>query len=279
MTPPAPRFVTPWVRRLLAANAAVYLLTVTLFTGQWFRDAMAFSPAAAADRPWTFGTYLFMHAGLLHLAVNMLVLLMFGPAVERRMGGGAFVRYYLLCGMGAPALAFLMSLFMNVTPFVGASAAVFGIALAFALAWPQARIYIFPLPWPVPVKALVAVLAVMDLAPLVLDPSGGLTQLSHLGGFLLGYAYLKGESLMDRRAAVTVERESEAPVLVAHQQPAAEAAELPPPSPPQRAAASRDDIAREMDRLLDKISQQGMNSLTAAERRFLDEMSRRMRRQ
>jgi hypothetical protein len=155
---------------------------------------------------------------------------------------------------------------------------VFGVALAFALAWPQARIYVFPLPWPVPVKALVAVLAAMDLAPLVLDPAGGLAQLAHLGGFLLGYAYLKGESLMDRRAAVAVERRSEAPVLVAHQ-PAAEAAEVPPPAPPKRAGASRDDIAREMDRLLDKISQEGLSSLTAAERRFLDDMSRQMRRQ
>jgi membrane associated rhomboid family serine protease len=239
---------------------------------------VAFTPTGAADRPWTFVTYLFSHAGLLPLAVNMLVLLMFGPAVEQRMTGGAFLRFYLLCGMGAPALAFLLSLFIDVTPFVGASAAVFGVALAFALAWPHARIFVFPLPWPVPVKALVVALAAMDLAPLVLDPAGGLTQLAHLGGFLLGYAYLKGETLMDRRAAVAVQRPSEAPVLVAHQ-PVAEAADVAPPSTPSRGGPSHDDIAREVDRLLDKISQHGMGSLTAAERRFLDEMSRRLRRQ
>src|SRR5512134_3113890 len=169
MTPPT-AFVTPWVRRLLMANAVVYLLAATVFTGPWFERALAFSPGGAADQPWTFGTYLFVHAGVLHLAVNMLVLLMFGPAVERRMGGGAFLRYYLLCGLGAPAVAFVLSLFIDVAPFVGASAAVFGVALAFALAWPQARIYVFPLPWPVPVQGLVAVLAVLDLAPLVLDP-------------------------------------------------------------------------------------------------------------
>jgi len=86
MTSPSSFFVTPWVRRLLAANVVVYLLSVTVFTGLWFANLVAFSPAGAADRPWTFGTYLFAHAGLLHLAVNMLVLLMFGPAVERRMG-------------------------------------------------------------------------------------------------------------------------------------------------------------------------------------------------
>jgi membrane associated rhomboid family serine protease len=278
MTPATSFFVTPWVRRLLAANVAVYVLAAAVFTGPWFLSATAFSPAGAAQRPWTFGTYLFVHAGLLHLAVNMLVLLMFGPAVERRMGGWGFLRYYVLCGLGAPAVAFAMSLFLDVAPFVGASAAVFGVALAFALAWPQARVYVFPLPWPVPVKALVAVLAVMDLAPLVMEPAGGLAQLAHLGGFMLGYAYLKGESLMERHTAVAVERRSETPVLVTHQ-PVAEAAEAPIERPPNRAGTSGDDIAREMNRVLDKISQQGLASLTAAERRFLDDMSRQMRRQ
>lgn len=278
MTPASSFLVTPWVRRLLAANVVAYLLTVTIFTGPWFVHAVAFSPAGAAGRPWTFGTYMFAHGGLLPLAVNMLVLLMFGPAVERRMGGGGFLRYYLLCGLGAPAVAFAMSLVTGVEPFVGASAAVFGVALAFAMAWPQARIFVFPLPWPVPVKALVAALAALDLAPLVLDPTGGLAQLAHLGGFLLGYAYLKGESLMERRAAVTVERERETPVLVTHQ-PAAESAEAPVERPANRPGPSRDDVAEEMDRVLDKISQHGLASLTAAERRFLDEMSRQMRRQ
>jgi membrane associated rhomboid family serine protease len=276
MKPPT-SFVTPWVRRLLAANAVVYLLAATVFTGPWFQEALAFSPAAAADRPWSFGTYLFVHAGLLHLAVNMLVLLMFGPAVERRMGGGTFLRYYLLCGLGAPAVAFVLSLFIDVAPFVGASAAVFGVALAFALAWPQARVYVFPLPWPVPVKGLVAVLAVLDLAPLVLDPAGGLIQLAHLGGFLMGYVYLKGESLFERRPAVAVEPRNETPVLVTHQ-PAADAAEAPQERPAARAGTSRDEVAREMNRVLDKISRHGLASLTAAERRFLDDMSRQMRR-
>jgi membrane associated rhomboid family serine protease len=277
MTPASSFLVTPWVRRLLAANLVVYVLTATVFTGPWFANAVAFSPEAAAGRPWTFGTYMFAHAGLLHLAVNMLVLLMFGPAVERRMGGGAFLRYFVLCGLGAPAVAFAMSLFFDVAPFVGASAAVFGVALAFALAWPQARIFVFPLPWPVPVQALVAILAVMDLAPFVLDPAGGLAHLAHLGGFVLGFAYLKGEGLMERRAAVAVERRRETPVLVAHQ-PAAESGEAPSEAPPARPVAAPHDPTQEMDRVLEKISRQGLGSLTAAERRFLDEMSRQMRR-
>lgn len=272
---PSPFHPTPWVRRIVAVNAAVYLLAVTVFFGRWFEQAVAFTPAGAAAHPWTFVTYMFVHGGLLHLAVTTLMLLMFGPGVERRMGGPAFLRYYVLCGLGGPVVALGMSLFTsNVAPFVGASAAVFGVALAFALYWPHARVFVFPLPWPVSVTALVAVLAVMSLVPLVFGAEGGTAHLAHLGGFVLGYAYLKGSDLVERRTMATVAPEREAPVLVAHQSGTA-SADGPAESPPR--SDSRDEIAREMDRVLDKISRQGLSSLTAAERRFLDEMSRQMR--
>ena len=162
---PAPFRITPWVRRLLLANLAVYVLSVTIFVGPWFETTFAFSPLDAASRPWTFLTYGFVHGGLLHLAFNMLMLLFFGPGVERLMGGGAFARYYLLCGLGGPVLAFGLSLVMPVVPFIGASAAVFGVALAFALAWPHARIFVFPVPFPITVKYLVAFLVSMALVP------------------------------------------------------------------------------------------------------------------
>src|SRR5687768_8333467 len=92
--------LTPWVRRLLIANAVVYLLTITVFTGPWFFDLFAFRPSAADVQPWTFITYMFVHGGFLHLFFTMLMVFFFGPAVEDRMGSAAFLRYYLLCGLG-----------------------------------------------------------------------------------------------------------------------------------------------------------------------------------
>jgi membrane associated rhomboid family serine protease len=265
------------VRRLVAVNVVVYLLTVTVFTGPWFGQALTFTPAGAGARPWTFLTYMFVHAGLLQLAVNMLMLLMFGPGVERRMGSGPFLRFFILCGLGGPALAYALSLVTTLTtPLDSASAAVFGVALAFALYWPQARVFIFPLPWPVPVQVLVALLATMALAPALLATGDGIAHLTHLGGFILGYAYLKGETIVERRAQVVMTPQAETPVLVAHQSAAEGTDTTAEPLPPRE---SRDDVAREMDRVLDKISQQGLSSLTAAERRFLDEMSRQMRRE
>src|SRR5262245_34018510 len=96
----SPFSLTPWVRRILIANAVVYLLTITVFTGSWFYDLFAFRPSAADVQPWTFFTYMFVHAGFLHLAFNMLTLFFFGPAVEERMGSWQFLRYYLACGLG-----------------------------------------------------------------------------------------------------------------------------------------------------------------------------------
>ncbi len=266
--------LTPWVRRLIAANAIVYLLSITIFTGNWFIELFAFSPTGV-DRPWGFLTYMFVHGSFLHLAFNMLMLFFFGPGVERKMGGTAFLRYYVLCGLGGPVLAFAIALFMPVMPFVGASAAVFGVALAFAWYWPDARVYLFPLPVPIPIKYLVAFLVMLDLLPLMLGVDDGIAHLAHLGGFLFGIIYLKGEALFERGLKQPAARAPEARVLVPHST-AAEEPENGPVRPLSR-GESRRDRHKEVDRVLDKISASGMASLTPEERKLLDEMSRELR--
>jgi len=274
MTSPTPFPLTTWVRRLLTVNAVVYLLAAAIVTGPWFIEAVGFAPQTAAERPWTFLTYMFAHASLLHLAVSSLMLVLFGPAVERRMGSGAFLRYYLLCGLGGPLAAFGLALLTRgVAPFVGASAAVFGVALAFALAWPEARVYVFPLPWPIRAPMLVALLAAMAVMPFLFETRDGVAQLAQLGGFALGFLYLKGGQFLDRRTPLPEGVAPAEPVLVAHQ--SGTAAAQAPSEAPQRPA--HDEAAEEMNRVLDKISRRGLSSLTAAERRFLDEVSRQLR--
>jgi len=275
LTSPTPFPLTPWVRRLLAVNVGVYVLAAAVFTGPWFVRTFGFAPAGAAERPWSFLTYMFVHGSLLQLAVNSLMLVLFGPAVERRMGSSPFIRFYVLCGLGGPLAAFGLALALpSVAPFVGASAAVFGVAVAFALTWPEARVFVFPVPWPVAAPVLVGVLAVIAVTPFLFDTGNGITHLAHLGGFLLGYVYLKGEDLMERRGTLPEGVAPAEPALVAHHSEAT--AEDAQPERPAR--NTRDDAAQEMDRVLEKISRLGLPSLTAAERRFLDEVSRRLRR-
>src|SRR5687767_6151493 len=119
--------ITPWVGRLIIANAVVLLLLMTLFTSRGLFTALQFSPRTALTRPWTFVSYLFVHAGLLHLLGNMLMLYVFGTAVESRMGSRNFILYYLYCGVGAAVFSLLLASVMPVGPFVGASGAVLGV--------------------------------------------------------------------------------------------------------------------------------------------------------
>jgi membrane associated rhomboid family serine protease len=266
--------MTPWVRRLIAANAVVYLLTITVFTGTWFVETFAFAPSSALTRPWTFVTYAFVHAGFLHLAFNLLMLFFFGPAVEARMGGPAFLRYYLFCGLGGAVLSFAVALAAPVTPFVGASAAVLGVALAFALNWPDAPILVFPIPVPIKAKWLVLGLAAINLALAVLPARDGVAHLAHLGGLLFGILYLRGASLAARGPAGARVRRTRA---------RARAVPSTGDSGRRREGARRstprtdETIQARIDRLLDKISATGIESLTPEERQLLAERSRQLR--
>src|SRR5256714_1861299 len=155
--------ITPWVGRLIVANAVALLLRMTLLTSPELIQALQFSPRTALTQPWTFVSYMFVHAGLLHLLGNMLMLFVFGTAVESRMGSRNFLLYYLFCGVGAAVFSLLLAGIMPVGPFVGASGAVLGVAVAFAMFWPDAELIVFPIPVPIKARTLVIGLVALDV--------------------------------------------------------------------------------------------------------------------
>lgn len=271
--------LTLWVGRILAANAVVLLLLQTVFTAPVFVQALQFVPGSSDRRPWTVLSYMFVHGSLLHLAGNMLVLFVFGPPVERRLGGRAFVSYYLYCGVGAAALALGLSSFMPVDPFIGASGAVLGVALAFAFAWPDAELVVFPLPLRITARTLVLLLALVDLSA-ALWVNDGIAHVAHLGGMAAGYLYFRIQGIAASRRDQRNQKEPRAvarrpvmtPMPVRQGSPAAEV------RPAQvRPEPSHEISPDEIDRVLDKISAFGLGSLTPEERRFLDEASQRKR--
>ena len=187
------------------------------------------------------------------------------------MGGAAFIRYYLLCGLAGAAASFAFLPIAPVNMVVGASGAVFGVALAFAMRWPDAQIFIFPLPVPIKAKWLVIGLVSLDLLAGLTRADDGIAHFAHLGGFFFGLAYLRLGNMLPRRTPVTIHRE---PVRVlAH--PTAQAAEEEKEvqRPPQRTSPLDD----ELNRVLDKISATGLDSLTPKERKLLAETSERLR--
>src|SRR6266702_2272521 len=206
--------MTPWVRRLIVANLVVFLLQMTIFVGPRFETALGFAPLLALERPWTFVTYMFIHAGPLHLAFNLLALFVFGGPVEERMGGRQFLTYYVLCGLGGAALSFLLMQFRPVELVIGASAAVYGVMLAFAWAWPNQPIYVFPFPEPIAAKWLVTFAVGISLVLALIPTSDKVAHLAHLGGFAAGFLYLKAADLRVARAERHLRRASEPSVLV-----------------------------------------------------------------
>ena len=268
---PSSRF-TPWVVRLIAANMVVLLLMRTIFISPELTSVLAFSPAAALTAPWTFFTYMFVHAGLLHLLGNMFMLFVFGTPVESRMGSRAFILYYLLCGVGGAVFSLALSNITNVGPMVGASGAVLGVALAFAMYWPDAELIVFPLPVPIRARTLVALLIGADVLFAFLTPGDGIAHVAHVGGALSGYLYFRMQGL-SRRSPQPPPRAVERVVMV--QSGSAEPERRTPVTPARpRRRADADPVAAEVDRVLDKISEKGIASLTPAERRFLDEVSK-----
>lgn len=265
--------ITPWVGRLIIANAVVLLLLMTLFTSREVFQALQFSPRTALIRPWTFVTYMFVHGGLLHLLANMLMLYVFGTGVESRMGSRNFIAYYMFCGVGAAVFSLLLASIMPIGAFVGASGAVLGVAVAFAKFWPDAELIVFPIPVPIKARTLVIGLVILDVVASQLWPNDGIAHIAHLGGALFGYLFFRVQTLSSRSPSQPT-RAVERVVMV--QSGSSEPERRTPVTPmrPRRRIDS-DPVAAEVDRVLDKISEKGISSLTAAERRFLDEVAQK----
>jgi membrane associated rhomboid family serine protease len=262
--------LTPWVKRLLIANAVVFLITqVNLF---FFFEWFAFAPSEVLTKPWGALTYMFLHGSLMHLLVNMLVLFFFGPPLEQRWGSTEFLKFYLVCGLGGVALSFL---FAPSASIVGASAAIYGLMLAFALIWPEAPIYIWGI-FPVKAKWLVGFLFVVSVMSAFGGAGDGIAHFAHLGGIIAGFFYLKsgwrpGASSTQGRSRVRVRKMAIVPRKAPRQE------ETPPKQAAEGWEPGEDTMLDEVDRILDKISAEGMSSLTTKERATLDQVSRRHR--
>lgn len=280
MTAVSPARLTPWVARLMVVHAGVLVLVMTVFTAPVFLEAIRFDPQAPLARPWTLLTSMFLHAGALHLAINLLFLYIFGPAVEAKLGGRRFLQLYFACGLGAGIFGALLANFVSLPPLLGASGAVLGIGLAFALLWPEAEITVFPVPVPLSAATLLGILVVLDVLGALRFADDGFAHLAHLGGLVTAYAWFRMQGLQ-RRAVAPAARPARRPVmatqLLARQEEHATVTPPPPPARPEPAISARERDRAELDRLLDKISAGGLGSLTTEERQQLEVLAEKQR--
>jgi membrane associated rhomboid family serine protease len=256
--------MTPWVQRILIANVVMFFVTST--SPGLARDLM-FYPPIAFMRPWTVVTYMFLHAGFGHLFFNMLGLFFFGPRLEARIGGSAFLRLYFLAGIGG---ALFQTAFATAAPMVGASGAVYAVLVGFAYFYPRETILLFPIPIPIQAWLLVTGYVVMSLYQGITGSGSGVAHFAHLGGAAVGFTFLKWWEW--RRGAGKRDFQSK----------------MSPKSSGKGFVGERVALARwkgisveslhelnrdEVKRLLDKVNKDGAGSLSAAESSFLDRMA------
>ena len=183
------------LKALIGVNVAAFVVT-TFLPG--LKDYFGLVPTDVLRhfRVWQLVTYMFLHGGIFHILFNMLALWMFGAELERIWGTRYFLKFYFLTGIGAGALTVIFSLLpfgfaqqVQHSVIVGASGAIFGLLLAYAMYFPDRPILMIVF-W-VPAKWCVAILGAIALFSSLSD-TGGTANATHLGGLLIGYLLLKG---------------------------------------------------------------------------------------
>jgi membrane associated rhomboid family serine protease len=215
--------ITPVVKNLLIIN-------VIFFFATWFfqQQGIALEEHLAVfyfNSPyfniWQPITYMFMHGNMMHIFFNMFALYSFGSILEAHWGGKRFINFYLITGLGALALQWGVQAFevyqltgssindlatltvqnesdlrtlqqIYFGPMVGASGAIFGLLVAFAMLYPNLEMYIMFIPVPVKAKYIIPVYIVIELSLGVAKIQGdSVAHFAHLGGALIGFILVK----------------------------------------------------------------------------------------
>lgn len=267
------------IRVLITLNVAIFVVQIILgiispALNSAIVNAFAFYPEwqTALFQPWRLFTYMFLHGGAFHLLFNMLWLWWMGRPVEESLGPRTFSVIYLGAGIGGALFNIIAAPLLGFNPVIGASGAVYGIMVAFAMIYPTMPIMLFLLP---PIQARYVVAGLIAIDALLLGSSDGTARIVHLAGAGVGYLLMKAhqqgqdlsqwllpvEQLWYRMKGVYDKK--------AH-------------SPQNKDMHSVSDVEivdetdqSELDEILEKISQKGYDGLTDAEKKKLFELSKK----
>lgn len=202
---------TYWVKRIIIACGVIYFIQLLLqvFTSGGDRVFTFFGSLVPAlvlhGYIWQLVTYSFLHAGVWHVLINMLMLWMFGAQLEQDWGPGKFLEFYLFCVVGAAltTIAVAYSPIPGVNPgteTIGASGGVFGVLIAFGMLYGNQEIFMFPLPFMMKAKYMVGIMIILVIIATIDPRQGGIANFAHLGGLLFGFLYIK---FMPRRGVIS----------------------------------------------------------------------------
>ena len=286
----------PVIKNLLIINVAVFFIQMianNLMLGGkplWYVLNMWFALNPISDgfnfQIWQLITYQFMHGDFWHILFNMFMLWMFGMEIENLLGSKKFLLYYLTCGVAAGlAQLFIAPLFSSPAPTIGASGAVYGVMIAFAMMFPDRYILLIFPPIPVKAKYMIGFFIIIEFLS-VNSANSTVAHLAHLGGALAGFLFI----LFDKNIDVPLKRM----LNISSGHRSSNQFQNPFSGLSDKFKRRRDDIEdadyydinqkkegeeitqAEIDAILDKISQSGYQNLTEREKRILFEASKKM---
>ena len=252
----------PGIKNLLFANGIIFLMQLLNPNLDFFiRSNLALVPSEVFFKLkiWQLVTYLFVHGGFMHILFNMFMLWMFGTELEYEWGTKEFLKFYFISGIGAGLFITLLSPY----PTIGASGAIFGVMVAYALRYPDRMVYIYFL-FPVKVKYFMLALVGFQFLMFVGSAYGTISYVGHLGGAVVGYVYLKyGHLSYKIRSQLSGLFKSDKSASRMHY---------------TKGGDKKTEYYRKVvDDLLDKINKVGYLNLTEEEKRLLEEGSRYLR--
>ncbi len=286
----------PVIKNLLIINVAVFFVQMLASNlklggeplGYLLNEWFALNPLGEGYnfQVWQLITYQFMHGGFSHIFFNMFILWMFGMEVENIWGSKKFLYFYLICGISAGlAQLFISPLFSIPAITIGASGAIFGVMIAFAMLFPDRYIFLYFL-IPIKAKYLIGLLFVLEIF-WIGDAGSNVAHLAHLGGAVAGFIFI----LLDKNIDVPFKRmmniNSGYGSSKPFQNPFSSFSDKFKKRSNDIEEANYYDINQkkddekisqeEIDRILDKISESGYQNLSEREKRILFQASKKMK--
>ncbi|MFC1550095.1 rhomboid family intramembrane serine protease [Candidatus Neomarinimicrobiota bacterium] len=252
-----PSVFTEAIKILIWTNIGLFLLRLTAINQFDIVNVFGLSSGSIWPMIWQPITYMFMHGGFWHVAINMFVLWMFGSELEFTWGRKNFLKYYFITGIGSGMIWLILNIGNPQSVLIGASGAIYGILMAYGLMFPNRTVYLYFL-FPIKVKWFVIFIGAVAFFSSMNDASN-ISHITHLSGMIIGYLYLNTNSnwkkLKFNFRKLIIEFKTEQKV---------------------KTREKKQGIEREINKILEKINEVGFDNLTKNERETLERSSRQL---
>ncbi len=267
--------LTPVVKKLLIINGTIFLIFQIFgsfypqFT-MYLENLLGLSHIGFIQefKLWQIFTYMFLHAGWLHIIMNLLVFWMFAGELEQIWGSKSFLNFYIFSGVGAGffiiILNYLIYLKYHINPVtIGASGAIYAVLAAYGISWPDRKVIIFPLFIPIKIKYMVILFGCISFFGTLASAAGTGGQISHIGhfgGIISGLLYMFLKLRKSNKPKIVQKNDNIISRVIRK-------AKI---SRKKKVIETRIEAKKIIDELLEKIARNGMSSLSAKEKKDLE---------